>query len=68
MFIIENNLKMEDYSKMSNTELKLKINSLIDEFEAKKTEIIKKCKELEAIQAEYDAVNSELDLRKNIFA
>lgn len=58
---------MEDYSTYSNTELKLKLETTFNEFEAKKNEIIKKCEELEAIQERYTAINNELDLRKNIF-
>jgi hypothetical protein len=58
---------MEDYSKMSNTELKLKMETVANEFEAKKLEIIEKCKELEEIQSRYSAINNELSLRKNLF-
>jgi len=58
---------MEDYSKMSNTELKLKMETVTNEFEAKKLEIIEKCKELEEIQSRYSAINNELSLRKNLF-
>lgn len=57
-----------DYSNMSNTELKLCIETLQNEFEAKKNEIIKLCEELENITTKYNKINNELDSRKNIFA
>lgn len=56
-----------DYSNMSNAELKLCLEKLQNEFEKKKADIVKLCKDLEEIQFKYNNANSELDLRKNIF-
>jgi len=56
-----------DYNNMSNMELKLCIETLQNEFEAKKAEIVKICEELEEIQRKYNDVNNEINLRQNIF-
>lgn len=52
---------------MSNTELKLCIETLQNEFDVKKNEIVKLCSELENIQRKYNEINAEINLRKNIF-
>lgn len=56
-----------DYNNMSNTELKLCIETLQNEFDVKKNEIVKLCSELENIQRKYNEINAEINLRKNIF-
>ena len=56
-----------DYNNMTNTELKLCIETILNKFEAKKSEMIKICHELEDIQKEYNDINNEINLRKNIF-
>lgn len=56
-----------DYNNMSNTELRICIETLQNEFDAKKNEIIKLCSELEDIQRKYNEINTEINLRKNIF-
>ena len=56
-----------DYNNMSNTELRICIETLQNEFDAKKNEIIKLCSELEDIQRKYNEINAEINLRKNIF-
>lgn len=56
-----------DYSNMTNTELKLCAETVLNEFEAKKAELIALSKEIEKIQKKYNDVESEINLRKNIF-
>lgn len=56
-----------DYNNMSNTELKLCAETVLNEFYAKKAELIELCKEIEDIQNKYNAIENEINLRKNIF-
>ena len=56
-----------DYSNMSNTELKLCIETLQNEFDTKKSELIKICGEIEEIQRKYNDANREINSRKNVF-
>lgn len=56
-----------DYSNMSNSELKLCIETLQNEFDAKKSELIKLCEEIENIQKRYNDANREINGRKNVF-
>lgn len=56
-----------DYNNMTNTELKLCAETILNEFEAKKAELIELCKKIEDIQNRYNAVENEINLRKNIF-
>lgn len=52
---------------MSNSELKLCIETLQNEFDAKKSELIKLCEEIEDIQKRYNDANREINGRKNVF-
>jgi uncharacterized coiled-coil DUF342 family protein len=56
-----------DYNNMTNSELKLAIETLQNEFDAKKSEMLKLCEEIEEIQKKYNAINGEISLRKNMF-
>lgn len=56
-----------DYNNMTNTELKLCAETTLNEFESKKAELIVLCKEIEQIQKKYNAIENEINLRKNIF-
>jgi len=56
-----------DYNNMSNSELKLCIETLQNEFDAKKSEWIKLCEEIEDIQKRYNDANREINGRKNVF-
>jgi len=56
-----------DYNNMSNSELKLCIETLQNEFDAKKSELIKLCEEIEDIQKRYNDANREINGRKNVF-
>lgn len=56
-----------DYNNMTNTELKLCLETLENEFNAKKNEIEKLCDDLKEIQKKVRKVDNEISLRKNIF-
>lgn len=60
-------MEAKDTSKMSNSELKLYLTSLENEFEAKKAKLKEMCEELEDIQFEYSNAQNELKIRKNIY-
>lgn len=57
----------EKYSNMSNADLKLAIETLTNEFDAKKNQLIKICEEMDEVEKKYLAVKHELDNRKNLF-
>jgi len=56
-----------DYNNMSNSELKLCIETLQNEFDSKKNELIRLCEEIENIQRKFNDANREINSRKNIF-
>jgi len=56
-----------DYNNMTNTELKLCAETVLNEFYAKKAELVELCKDIEKIQKKYNAIENEINLRKNIF-
>lgn len=51
---------------MSNSELKIYLETLKNSFERKKTELSKICEEMGEIEKEYLSVTHELEIRKNI--
>jgi hypothetical protein len=57
----------KNYSEMSNSELKLQIESLTNMFESKKNMLKKICEEMGEIEKEYLKASRELDIRKNMF-
>lgn len=52
---------------MSNSELKLYLETLENEFNAKKNELIRLSEEIEKIKTKYNNVNNELCSRNNLF-
>lgn len=52
---------------MSNSELKLYITNLTNEFESIKNVIKDKCKELVELEKEYNNINNEIKTRKTIY-
>ena len=55
-----------DYKDFSNTELKLEQERLYNLFEKIKTEIKEKYIELSKLDKEYNKIENEINLRKNI--
>lgn len=60
-------MEKRDCTNMSNTELKLYIESLRNIFESRKNEIKKICEEMGNVEKEYLKANRELEIRKNIY-
>lgn len=58
---------MENYNEMSNTELKLCLEALTQEFESKKTELISICESMDKIEKKYIKAKQELEIRKNLY-
>lgn len=56
-----------NYKEMSNSEIKLRIEVLKNEFESKKIKLRKVCEEMDEIEKEYLDANNELNVRKNIY-
>lgn len=63
-----NEMEEKNYNEMSNSELKLLLVQIENEFEIKKAKIIEICDELDKLNFKYEKINNELNLRKNIFA
>lgn len=53
-------------SELSNSEIKLYMETLSNMFENKKNELTKICEDMEEIENEYLSAKRELDIRKNI--
>ena len=59
-------MEKRDCTNMSNSELKIYIETLRNGFEGKKIELKKICEEMGKIEQEYISANHELEIRKNI--
>ena len=60
-------MEVKDCSELTNSELKLYIQSLEDEFSAVKAKIKSLCEDMEKIEAQYELAQNEINLRKTIF-
>ena len=60
-------MSKEKYNEMSNAELRITIETLENEFNNKKTQLITICGEMDEIERKYLAVKHELESRKNLF-
>ena len=61
------NMEKENTKNMSNTEIKVYLLQLENEFEAKKNNIKKICEELIELEHEYNSAQNELNIRKTIY-
>ena len=59
-------MKKRNYKEMSNSELKLQIESLRNIFESKKNMLKNICEEMGEVEKEYLDATHELKIRKNI--
>ena len=59
-------MEKKDCANMSNSELKIYIEILRNEFESKKAELTKICELMGDIENEYLSATHELKIRKNI--
>ena len=55
------------YNELSNSEIKLRLETLENEFESKKKDLVKLCEEMDKIEKEYLEAKQELEIRKNIY-
>ena len=60
-------MKKVNYNEMSNSEIRIRIETLKNEFEAKKIKLRELCEEMDKIEKEYLDANNELSVRKNIY-
>lgn len=61
------NMEKKNTKNMSNTEIKVYLLQLENEFEAKKNNIKKICEELIELEHEYNSAQNELNIRKTIY-
>ena len=59
-------MEKRNYTEMSNSELKLQIESLRNIFESKKNMLRNICEEMGEVEKEYLDATHELEIRKNI--
>ena len=59
-------MNMNEYSNLSNVELKLEKERLINEFNIKKKKLIEMCEDLEQVEKNYNKVLHEIEIRSNI--
>ena len=59
-------MEKRNYKEMSNSELKLQIESLRNIFESKKNMLRNICEEMGEVEKEYLDTTHELEIRKNI--
>lgn len=60
-------MEKKKYNEMSNSELKLEIESLKNMFESKKIILKDICEDMAEIEREYLTATNELNIRKNIY-
>lgn len=60
-------METKDCSELTNSELKLYIQSLENEFSAIKAKIKLLCEDMEKIESQYELAQNEINLRKTIF-
>jgi hypothetical protein len=60
-------MEKRDCTNMSNSELKLYMESLKNIFESRKNELKRICEEMASVEKEYLNANRELEIRKNIY-
>lgn len=60
-------MEKKDCTNMSNSELKIYIETLRNSFEGKKSSLKKICEEMGDIEKEYLSAMHELEIRKNIY-
>ena len=59
-------MEKKDYKDLSNADIRLSMETLKNEYEAKKAKVVALCEEMESLEAEYKKAEQELKIRKNI--
>lgn len=60
-------METNEYNNMSNSELKICLETFENEFEAKKNQILNIANELEKLKIKYDKIVNEINSRKKVF-
>lgn len=60
-------MEVKNCSELSNSEIKLYLESLNNEFESKKAKIKELCEELIEIEKAYNDAQTEINIRRTIF-
>lgn len=60
-------MKNMEYNEMSNTEIKLCMENLSNEFESKKIKLNELCNEMDELEREYLKAQKELEIRRNLY-
>lgn len=60
-------MRDKKYNEMSNSEIRMLIETLKNEFESKKIKLRTICEEMDEIEKEYLDANNELKVRKNLY-
>jgi hypothetical protein len=60
-------MREKNYNEMSNSEIRMLIETLKNEFESKKIKLRTICEEMDEIEKEYLDANNELKVRKNLY-
>lgn len=60
-------MRDKNYNEMSNSEIRMLIETLKNEFESKKIKLRTICEEMDEIEKEYLDANNELKVRKNLY-
>ena len=56
-----------NYNEMGNSELKMYIERLSNEFEGKKIKLKELCEDMDRIEREYLKAKHELEIRRNLY-
>jgi predicted nucleic acid-binding Zn-ribbon protein len=59
-------MEKKNYTEMSNAEIRLAIETIKNEYEAKKNKLVQICKEMEALEIDYRNAENELRIRKDV--
>lgn len=60
-------MEKKNYNEMGNSEIKMYIDNLKNEFEAKKMRLKEICDEMNDIEKEYIKATQEMKIRRNLY-
>ena len=60
-------MEKKNYTNMSNSEIKICVERLRNEFESKKIKLKEICEEMDTIEREYINATHELEMRRKIY-
>lgn len=59
-------MEKKNYTEMSNAEIRLAMETIKNEYDAKKSKLVEICKEMEALEIEYRNAENEIRIRKEM--